>query len=175
MLRLMTIRNPSTFSAWKFFLSAPDGTEFALNEYTLPRLVELVIRQLDQFDGSNPGFTAKARQEAKSLHYDWERYISLAIQHQLCLRLGGVSSGLCWRGTGDKIHEFMKELDHVVEKSPGILKAIGEGVTRMITRITSSEPVKKLGGCISCGGSKTFNASKKNLGRVAKFNKRINK
>lgn len=171
----MTIREPTRFSAWRFFMSAPDGTEFSLSEHTLPRLVELVVRQLAQFEAASPGFTSKAREEAKSLHYDWERYISLAVQHQICVRLGGVASGICWRGTGDKIHEFMKGIDDKVEKAPSILRTIGQGVTKTITRITSSAPVQKFGKCISCGGSKTFNASKKNLGRVAKFNKKINK
>lgn len=153
-----------------FFLEAPDKKEFVLQEHTLPRLTELVIKQLNEFDRQVPNYSRLAREEAKSLGYDWGRYINLAIQHQVCMRAGGVASGLCWSGVGDKIHAVMQRIDKAVESSPNTIKKVGESVTRALTKIATGHSQKKFGGCKTCGGRRTFSGSDSNLGRVNKIN-----
>lgn len=143
-----------------------------LSESTLQRLLDLVMKQLDQFDSEVPGFTAQARKEAKALEYDWHRYLSLAIQHQICMRMeDSVAKGVCWKGAGDKIHSFMKGVDKVVDATPTFVKRLGIGITKAATKLTTGESQEKFGGCPTCGGRRTFSGRKRNLGRAAKLNK----
>jgi len=166
----MTLKSPHTFSQWQFHMETPDGTSFVVEEHTLQRLTDKVIKQISQFDLLMPGFSNAARAEADSLQLDWRQYITYAVQHQICIRYDGVRTGLCWAGRGDNIHEFMKEIDRKVEKAPSLIRKAGKLLTKTATLIATGTAQEKLGKCQTCGGRKTFAANKKNLGRVSKLN-----
>lgn len=165
----MTIKNPNTFNQWVFFMETPQSEQFSIQEYTLQKLVDLAIRQIAQFDSLSPGYSAKARAEAQSLGLDWRQYMSYAIQHQICLRLGGLKSGLCWGGTGDKIHEFMKGLDSQIEESSFLIRKTGEILTKAATFVATGSAQTKFGGCATCGGRRTFSGQSSNLGRASRL------
>ena len=151
-------------------METPDGTAFTVQDHTLQRLIDLVIRQIAQFDKESPGYSDAARNEASSLGLDWRQYISYAIQHQICLRLNGLRTGLCWGGTGDKIHQFMKNIDSKVEESQSLIRNVATTLTKAATFLATGTAQKKFGGCATCGGRKTFSGKSSNLGRVAKIN-----
>jgi hypothetical protein len=167
----MTLRSPHTFSQWQFHLETPDGVPFVLSELTLQKLIDLVIRQIAEFDKLKEGYSNAARQEAASLGLDWRQYISYAIQHQICSRMDGKKTGMCWSGAGDKIHEFMKGIDKRVEQAPSIIRKAGEAITKAATFVATGKAQTAFGKCATCGGRKTFKADAKNLGRVARVNK----
>lgn len=166
----MTLRSPHTFGQWIFFMESPNGENFSIQEHTLQRLIDVVIRQISQFDLISEGYSNAARDEAQSLNLDWRQYISYAIQHQICLRLDGLKSGLCWGGTGDKIHQFMKNIDSKVESSSSLIRKVGESITQAATFVATGTAKTKFGGCATCGGRKTFSGRAANLGRAAKIN-----
>ena len=166
----MTLRSPHTFSQWKFHLETPDGTPFVLSELTLQKLIDLVIRQIAEFDKEHKGYSDAAREEAKSLGLDWRQYISYAIQHQVCLRYDGVKNGMCWQGAGDKIHSFMGGLDKRISEAPTIIKKAGEALAKAATFIATGKAQTAFGKCQTCGGRRTFKPSAKNLGRVNRLN-----
>ena len=163
----MTLRSPHTFSQWKFHL---DGTPFVLSELTLQKLIDLVIRQIAEFDKEDKDYSTAARKEAESLGLDWRQYISYAIQNQICMRMDGVKSGLCWMGAGDKIHNFMKGIDQRISEAPTIIKKAGEALTKAATFIATGKAQTAFGKCQTCGGRRTFKPSVKNLGRVNRLN-----
>ncbi len=167
----MTLRSPHTFSQWQFHLETPDGVAFVLSELTLQKLIDLVIRQIAEFDKIKEGYSAAARQEAASLGLDWRQYISYAIQNQICVRNDGLKSGLCWGGKGDKLHHFMKGLDQKVSDAPVIIRKAGEAITAVATFVATGKAQTAFGKCQTCGGRRTFKADAKNLGRVARVNK----
>lgn len=167
---MMTIRNPHTFSQWIFFMETPQGEVFSVQEHTLQRLIDLVVRQIAQFDAESKGYSDEARKEAESLGLDWRQYISYAIQHQICLRMDGLRSGLCWGGAGDKIHQFMKNIDSKVEESSFLIRKVSEQITKAATFVATGTAKPKFGGCAVCGGRKTFSGQSKNLGRASKLN-----
>jgi len=167
----MTLRSPHTFSQWIFHMETPEGVAFTLQEHTLQRLIDLVIRQIAEFDREFEGYSSAAREEALSLGLDWRQYISYAIQHQICLRLDGLKSGLCWGGAGDKIHQFMKNIDVKVEQTESsLIRNVATALTQAATFLATGTSQKKLGGCATCGGRKTFSGRAANLGRAAKIN-----
>lgn len=83
------------------------------------------------------------------------------IEHQICLRQPDPGS-VCWSsGLGDVIHQdIAKPVANVVSK---IAKSLG------MPKIAKA--VKKMGGCSSCCGSKTYTQGENNLGRAGKVNK----
>lgn len=168
---LMTFRSPHTFSQWVFHMETPEGVSFALQDHTLQKLIDLVIRQISEFDRVSPNYSNAAREEAQSLGLDWRQYISYAIQHQICLRMDGLKTGLCWGGAGDKIHQFMKGLDEkVAEQQSSLIRNVATTLTKAATFLATGKPQEKFGGCATCGGRKTFTGREANLGRAAKLN-----
>lgn len=152
-------------------METPDGVSFTLQEHTLQRLIDLVVRQISEFDRLSPDYSKAARDEAKSLGLDWRQYISYAIQHQICLRMDGLKNGLCWGGAGDKIHQFMQGLDDkVAEQQSSLIRNVATTLTQAATFLATGTAQKKFGGCATCGGRKTFTGRAANLGRAAKIN-----
>jgi len=166
----MTIRNPNNFSNWEFFIQAPDGEEVKLKSSTLYKLTDLVIQQINVWDSETPGFSDGARQEARDIGLTWYDYIKYSIQHQICVRRDGVSTGLCWKDKlGSKLLALSHGIDDAIAKAPSIIRKVGEALTQTATLMATGESKKKLSGCSVCGGRKTFQPSKRNLGRAGRM------
>ena len=83
------------------------------------------------------------------------------IEHQICLRHKDPKSACYSGGLGDDIHlNLSKPLLRSIEM---VAKGVhANGVARM---------AKKLSGCSSCGGTKTYKKGVNNLGRAGTLNK----
>lgn len=171
----MTIKDTSKFGEWRFSMINPENNQsFSLpigdgKAKSIQELTGLVIAQMEEFDRITAGeYTKKAKEEAKKMNKSFPAYVNLMIHHQICIKYSPMIPGLCYsNGLGDNIHSMFKGLDKVVEKMPKALRAAATAVTK---RITNGEP--KFSGCQSCGGTRSFNPSKNNLGRVGKLNKK---
>lgn len=171
----MTIKDTSKFGEWRFSLINPENNqEFSLpigggKAKSIQELTGLVVAQMDEFDRITGGeYTKKAREEAAKKNKSFPAYVNLMIHHQLCVRYNPSMPGLCYsNGLGDNIHTMFKGLDKVIEKMPHLVRSAAAAVTK---RITNGEV--KLGGCQSCGGTRSFNPKKNNLGRAGKLNKK---
>ena len=166
----MTIKNINTFTEWRFDVINPENNQV----FTIPidgkksksiqELTSLVVSQMAEFDRiSNNEYTKKAREEAVKLDISFPAYVQKLIHHQICRK--GLAD--CYsNGVGDDIHKLFGGLDGIVAKLPTPLRRAAEAVTKVITG-----GQKKLGGCSACGGTKTFEPSKNNLGRAGTVNR----
>lgn len=169
----MTIKDHTRFGEWKFYLVDPvTGADLKIpigepKTQSLPALVQLVAAQMEEFDRiTDNKYSAKARQEASNKGMNLNQYISLLIEHQICVRSSN-SSDLCWsNGVGDVVHGLFTKVDGLVANLPAPLKRIAASIIEKITPSSS----QTLGGCSSCGGTRSFTPDASNRGRVGKLN-----
>jgi hypothetical protein len=169
----MIVKNKSAFGEWKFFLIHPEnGSELKLpidreNAQSISEITQIVVAQMTEFDRISGGqYTSKAKEEAASRNISFPAYVNLLIQHQICLKNGG--NNICWEGgIGDTIHKMFSKIDGLVAKMPKALQSAAAAVFKAVTPSGS----RTLGGCSSCGGTKTFNPNVNNLGRAGTLNK----
>ena len=165
----MTLKDPRKFTLWKFsMLNIETGREFTVPidgkpAQSLQSLTATVVAQMGEFDRiSNGEYTKLAREEANKIGISFPAYVSLLIQHQICLT--GIVP--CYSsGIGDTIHTIFKKVDGVVDRLPAPLKSMAKAITKAITK------QEKFGGCSSCGGSKSFKPKVNNLGRAGTLNR----
>ncbi len=119
-----------------------------------------------------PEFLKAAQEEAEMMKVPYERYISMIVEHQICIRSGGLSGGLCYSsGVGDKLHSYAEALDRKVARAPKILQKVYAKAASAALSVVNQTPVKtnKIGGCSSCRGRKSFSAKGKNMGRAGRM------
>ena len=168
----MTIKDQTQFGRWSFSMINPENS----SQFTIPigggyskslaELTNLVSEQMGEFDRVTSGeYTKKAREEAEKKNLSFPAYLSLLIQHQICV-LNNNTVPCYSNGIGDDIHSLFKGLDGFVAKMPSPIRKAAEQLTKAITG-----GQKQFGGCQTCGGTRAFNPNANNLGRAGKLNK----
>lgn len=163
--KIFFIKDPIT----KDVIRIPSNSGGAKN---IPELSNMIIQQVAEWDRiTNNTYSQQARKEAADLKLTWTAYWAKVVEHQICLRAHDQKK-VCWNdGFGDTLHRAASMVDDLIDKSPRILKTIGQGIAKMATKVATGKSNKKLSGCSSCGGTKVFDPEKKrNLGRVGKLN-----
>lgn len=167
----MNLKSINTFSRWRFYCEAPDGSELKIpidDDYSpsLKALQELVF---DQFLEFGEDYTTPIEIEAAKLNLGYSAYVLKTIEHQICLRENDPK--LCWdNGFGDEIHSALASVDRVIDSSPAIIKEAARSVVKVITRLGTGKAQARFQGCASCGGTKTFSPTHANLGRAGALN-----
>lgn len=169
----MRIKDHRNFAYWVFFIKGePEDirvpTEgYASNILDLEAMVRAQFANLPDVD-----WNEKLKEEAHMNGIREDEILREIIQHQICLRNPGIQ---CWNsGIGDKIHEIAGKIDRVAEKTP--LRNLYKTAVKAVTKQISEKPSTTLGGCGSCGGSRSYNPNaRNNLGRAGKVNRFLGK
>lgn len=169
----MRLKDHQSFGEWKFFMLNPiDGSDLKIPidakvAQSLASLVQIVVAQMHEFDLITDGlYTAKAKEEADKKSISFPAYVSLLVEHQICIKSGN-SSDLCWsNGIGDDIHTMFSKIDGIVTSLPAPIQGL---IKKVIVKLTPSSS-QTLGGCSACGGTKVYDPVVSNLGRAGKLN-----
>lgn len=175
----MKLKKPLNFGRWEFYIAigeeevrVPVGG-FAKSAGSLARAVKETFKSLDAQGIGN--FTGTAEKEAAALGMGIEEYYSDLVQHQICLRAGGMKSGICnSSGLGDSIHHVAEKVDAVLGKSK-IGRAISSKIGKKLfggKKVSVSDGQPRMSGCRSCGGSRAYRSGERNLGRAGKLNRK---
>jgi len=168
----MYLKNRMQFSSWEFFLEDPDGNEIRIPEKgkyasSIDQIFHMVMDQIDQFPEE---YTDMIRFNAGKLTTPWRSYIKKVIEHQICIR-NNRPDELCWNdGFGDKLHSLTKKIDVVIDHLPKFISSAAQMAVRAVTKAATGKSSPRIGGCATCGGTRTFNPGVQNLGRVGKLN-----
>ena len=121
------------------------------------------------------GYKDRAVAESRRLGKSYSQYIGELLEHQICLRAGGLSSGICQgSGLGDTLHTFSGKVDDTIEKAPDFIKKPLQKLISSTVLRKESGDIRRTGrvsGCSGCGGTRTFTKAAWNFGRVGKLNK----
>lgn len=157
-------------SGWTFSMEDPAGVVFEVpgnpqGANSLEECLGLTMEYIDAYDNATNGeYSRNQRSLALDASMDFRSFMRKLIEHQMCLR----GKAECYQdGLGDKLHNVMTKVDAVVASAPGPLKKVAESI---IAAITPSHTTT-LGGCSRCGGTRTFQKNKDNLGRAGRLNR----
>jgi hypothetical protein len=174
----MRIKNTLSFGSWEFFIGEPGEEEIRVPIEGFIRSQRSIINAVSlQFDSLSlqgfPKYKEKALEEAKMMNLPYNIYLGKLIEHQICLRHGGLSSGICSSsGFGDKIHYMAEKVDTLIDKTPPVIQRIASTFIKSVTHQKGSSVGAKrvrLGGCGGCGGRRVYTSQGKNLGRAGRW------
>jgi hypothetical protein len=170
----MHLKNPTQIKLRFFLIDPTTGSEISISGNTLKDITDNVVRQISQFDAATNGsYSKKAALEAKRLKLDLRFFWQRLIEHQICLRSPNPDQ-ICYNdGIGDKLSEFSRNVDSAISSMPTPIRKMAEGIVKLATLAATGKKVKKLGGCSSCSGTKTFSPdTNRSLGRAGVLNNR---
>lgn len=170
----MKLKRPERFSRWEFFIGDKE-------EYRVPRegyarnkkaLIIQVLSYAQNLQSQGAGdYHSKIKEEAAAFKQDAEFYLSMLIEHQICVRASNQGKeGLCWSsGLGDTIHSTISTIE---KKALKVLPQSAQKVYRSVVNKIMPGSGGKVSGCRKCGGSKSLSLNQSNnAGRVNKLNK----
>jgi hypothetical protein len=169
----MRLKRPDRFTNWEFFLGENDDYRIPLHDYAKNKnhLISLVISTADSLQQQGAGdYLDKLKQEADSYKMELNHYVSLLVEHQICVRATDAGkSALCWAsGIGDKIHSVISKIE---SKALSVLPKKASKVYNAAMAHILPGSGGKASGCRRCGGTSSFSTSQKNnAGRVNKLN-----
>jgi hypothetical protein len=176
----MQLKDPRHFGQWDFYIGGKadaNNPEVEVEQIRIPmqgyfntkrKLEEAVMIELQNLANQGAtGYLEALNEEAASYGKTTTEFLSMLIEHQICLRAGSGKKDLCWSsGLGDKVHSVTEAIDNTVSKIPG-LKKVWKTVVKVATP-TASHP-QRISSCRSCSGSRSFKASGSNRGRSGRF------
>lgn len=172
----MKIKNRNNFTKWKFYFKDLEGNEVSFPfsggyATTIHSLVAEVESQFQVFDEKTNGeYTKHIRKDAQHLEKSYQEYLEILIEHQICLR-HDKNNDLCWDdGLGDRLHHVSKRIDHMIDAFPSPLKKAARAGVKALTALATGKAKERMGSCQTCGGTKTLDPSKNNLGRAGSLN-----
>jgi len=176
----MRLKNPLSFGSYAFYIGEGEDTiriPSAGFSNSKNRVVEGIISMFDTLAAQGePGYRDRAVAESQRLGKSYSQYISLLLEHQICLRAGGLKSGICQgSGLGDTLHSFSGKVDDAIEKAPSIIKKPLQKLISSTVLRGESKDIRRTGrvsGCSGCGGTRTFTKAAWNFGRVGRLNKK---
>lgn len=176
----MQLKRPSQYGQWVFFIGGKDESDNPDEE------VEVIRVPRDGFYNRKFKLEAAVAQELKNLHAQgatgylesvideatsygktMKEFLSILIEHQICVR-AGKASGLCWDSTfGDKIHSVTEKVDDLIAKAPEPVKKVWRKVVKFAT--PKATVPNRVSSCRSCGGGRSLKVSKNNRGRAGRI------
>lgn len=168
----MYLKNPSKHDARFRMIDPISKQQFTLRAKSFPDLTTAVIKQMEEFDRvTNGEYSKPAKKEAENLKLQYRAFINKLCQHQVCLNLADPMVYCYNDGYGDALHEVAGKIDDKIKSLPTPLKKIAETLVQAATFTVTGKPIKRLGGCSSCGGTKVYDPSQnRQLGRAGKIN-----
>lgn len=169
----MKLKRPERFTKWEFYIGENGDYRVPVHDYARSKtqLVTLVIGTAESLQKQGAGdYLDKLKQEATEFGMELEQYVSLLVEHQICVRaVDAGKTGLCWAsGLGDKIHSVITKIESkALSVLPGRVKKVYNAAMSHILPGSNG----RASGCRRCGGTASFSISQKNnAGRVNKLN-----
>lgn len=169
----MRLKRPERFTKWEFFFGENDDYRIPLHDYAKSKnhLISLVISTAESLQKQGAGnYLDKLKEEADSYGMELNQYVSLLVEHQICVRATDAGKGsLCWAsGLGDKIHSVISKIE---SKALSVLPKKATKVYNAAVSHILPGSGGRASGCRRCGGTASFSISQKNnAGRVNKLN-----
>jgi len=176
----MKLKNPLSFGSYAFYIGEGEDTiriPSAGFSNSKNRVVDGIISMFDALAAQGePGYKDRATEEASRLSIPYTKYIGLLLEHQICIRAGGMKSGICQgSGLGDTLHSFSGKVDDTIEKAPDFIKKPLQKLISSTVLRKETGDIRRTGrvsGCSGCGGTRTFTKAAWNFGRVGRLNKK---
>lgn len=148
-------RNATPQGGFTFRFNTPDGSVMSIRSTGLSQLTEQVKRVF------------------RNLGMEIPDNLSVIVEHQICLNQSSPTTA-CWSsGIGDDLHHkwiapFLNRIADVA--APSARTAVTTGVVSKV-RNAVAKAVRKVAGCSSCKGTRTYKQGVNNLGRAGTLNK----
>lgn len=177
----MRLKDPLNYGSWIFFIGEESEDDSQLlripEQGTMNSRKNITRAVMATFESlarqGKPEYKQVAMEEAQMMNLSYDAYVAKVIEHQICIREGGVGGGKCYpSGIGDKLHSFAEKIDAKIDKAPKLVKKVFEKVVKSTVfqgkKVSPGRKVR-LGGCSACGGSRSFSRAGKNMGRAGRM------
>jgi len=138
----------------------------------IQRLSSDVVSQFKELDSRGGEYMKTLEAGAAKLGLDPRAYLIKVIHHQACLRISIEDRNrLCYSdGIGDDLHILAGKIDNLIDRAPKILSRLASVAVAGATKLATGRSSPTLSGCQTCGGTKSFEQNKNQLGRSGTLN-----